>query len=116
MSTTKENKKQRSFILSFLCSSAFLNTVFWTAVIFPVCYTVFRIKYLAGKTIWGIAGFFLCLALGSLTAFFIIRLCGGRDKFADKLKNNRFSFLAMAIAAAIILFEFAVYSVVPFGD
>ncbi len=116
MSTTKENKKQRSFILSFLCSSAFLNTVFWTAVIFPVCYTVFRIKYLAGKTIWGIAGFFFCLALGSLTAFFIIRLCGGRDKFADKLKNNRFSFLAMAIAAAIMLFAFAVYSVVPFGD
>lgn len=107
---------KKNALIRFFTSKGFLNTAFLCAVILPVSYTVFRIKYLAGKTFFGIVGFFLCTAVLSVIWAFIIKRSGGSDMFAKRLRDNKFSFLAMAITAIIMLFAFAVYQVVPFGD
>ena len=110
-----QNKRTNPFY-TFWHSDKSLITCLYLLCAIPVSFTVFRIAFIQGKTVFAV--FAALLSLAAVLALFVllIKKTGASSVFAQKIRNGKAVWLSLLFAFVVSFFVFAVYTLSPFGN
>ena len=108
--------KRENLLKRIWHSDIVLSLILFVLSAFIVSFTAFRIFYIQHKIFASVVVLIASICVVALIFYAIIKKCGGLQKFALILRNQKPVFLAMLFATLITAFIYVVYELAPLGD